>query len=42
MVLFPKTREKLTEPVKNASAIAMTAIVIALIALTVAVAGAKR
>lgn len=37
MTLFPKTREKLTEPVKNASALAIAAVVIALFALAVAV-----
>lgn len=39
MTLFSKTREKLTEPVKNASAIAITALVIAFLALALA---AKR
>jgi hypothetical protein len=40
--MFEKTKEKLTEPVRNAASIAVTALVIAIVALIVGIAGYRH
>lgn len=37
--MFDKTKERITQPVKNAASIAVTALVIAVIALVIGIAG---